>query len=183
MEKDKLREIKTENGITVFKYGETFIKVKPVKFPEEIDPDRITKIDLNHLIAEIVTIPVLVNRFGTLMTELDAEFKEEKLKFEIFCAKQKEEIRNKLMSDNAKKPTIDEVETALILLPAYKVMKTKLIKSEKNYEMTKNIYWSVKDKSDKLDKLSLTIQREDLDGLEAMLHNGVKITSRKFSDE
>jgi hypothetical protein len=181
MMEEKLQEVKSTDNVTVLKYGNTMIKVKNVEVENEVDPDRITKIDLNNLIAEIITTPVLVNRWGNIMAELDACAKKEKMKFEILCANEKEKIRIKLLDKGGKKPTISEVEDTLIQKPVYKIAKTKLIEAEKDSQIVNSIYWAVKDKSDKLNKLSLTIQREDLDSIQNTVINGVKILTKNIT--
>ncbi len=178
---ENLKEISSSKDVTVLKYGDILIKVKNVSVEDEVDPDKITRIDLNNLIGEIITTPVLVNRWGNIMAEINADAKREKMKFEILCANEKEKIRISLADKNGgKKPTIAEVEDTLIQKPIYKISKNKLIESEKVAEIVNSIYWAVKDKSDKLNKLSLTIQREDLENITNTVINGVKIIARKM---
>lgn len=177
---EEIREIKSTKDATVLKYGNTLIKVKNVQVEDEIDPDKITRIDLNNLIAEIITTPVLVNRWGIIMAEMESVHNKEKLKLEILCANEKEKIRNSLTEKSGKKPTIGEVDDALIQKPIYKLANEKVLEAKKVAEIVKSIYWAVKDKSDKLNKLSLTIQREDLENIQNITINGVKIIARNM---
>lgn len=177
--KSEVVKTDSEKGVTVVKYGETFIKIKQVEIENEVDPDKITRIDLNNLVAEIITTPVLVNRWGNILADTEYHLKKAKLKFEIFCAQKNEEIRKLFMENGGKKPTIAEVDDGLIQTVEYSNHKNKVIESEKINQIVNSIYWAVKDKSDKLNKLSLTIQKEDLENIQDTIINGIKIISRK----
>lgn len=180
MGKEKIEEVKTENGVTVLKYFDTFIKIKPVEVGDEsVNPDRITKIDLNNLVAEIITTPVLMNRWGTLLVETSTVLKRKKVDFEVFCAETKKSIREGYIEQGVKF-TVDKVEDELVLNKQYKKFKNEIIELERENELVNSIYWAIKDKSSKLDKLSLTIQREDIEGMETTVLNGVKILIRKM---
>ena len=177
---DEMKVVKSTDDSTVIRYGNVMIKLKNVEIENEVDPDKITKIDLNNLIAEIITTPVVVNRWGNIMAEMNADAKKEKMKFVILCAQQKEKIRIVLGEKLPKKPTISEVDDALIQKAVYRIAKNKVIEAEKVSEIVNSIYWAVKDKSDKLNKLSLTIQREDLESIQNTVINGVKIVARSM---
>lgn len=172
--------IDEKDGVTVLRYGNHLIKVKPVGVEDEVDPDKITKIDINNLVAEIITTPVLVNRWGNILADVESDEKKMKLKLDIFCAKQKEAIRIELQEKSAKKPTIGEVDDTLIQKKAYQIMKNKHIEAERMSQIVTSIFWAVKDKSDKLNKLSLTIQKEDIDTIQSIIINGVKVVAREM---
>lgn len=176
---EKIKELKTINGVTVLKYFDTYIKVKKVDIDKDTDPDRITRIDLNNLVAEIVTTPVLMNRWGSILVEVESELKKTKLDLEIFCAETKKKIRDEF-TEKGEKYTVDKVEDALTLTPEYKTQKLALIEAEKNQELANSIYWAIKDKSSKLEKLSLTIQRDDILNMESTVLNGIKVVIRKM---
>ena len=42
MKKDDVKEIKSQDGVVVLKYFDTFIKIKPVEVDTEANPDKIT---------------------------------------------------------------------------------------------------------------------------------------------
>lgn len=177
----KVEEIRSDKGVTVLKIGETFVKIKAIDIDEDeiVDSERITKIDINNLVAEILTIPVLLNRWGNFLAEMESNLKLTKLDYEIFCAQKREDIRKNFIEDGDKKPTIQKVEDALILDSAHKVFKKKVIRAERDKEVTSSIYWAVKDKADKLEKLSLTISRDDIDSLESTTINNMRVVVKR----
>ncbi len=179
-EKEQLKEVKSTSNATVFRYGDKIIKVKNVEIDDEIDQDKLTRIDLNNLIAEIITVSTLVNRWGNILAETESEEGKEKNKFETLCALEKDKIRNEVFEKTGKKPTIGEVDDALLLRPVYKIAFHKQNEAKKVTSIVKSIYWAVKDKSDKLNKLSLTIQREDLESIQNTICNGVKIIVKQM---
>lgn len=176
---------------TVIELKDDFrLRLKIDLIEEEIDLDRITSIDIANLSAEIVTIPVLLNQFGILLAEATAVLQERKMEFEIFVAKQKEKIRldalnivDKIDEDeeeeveektsnkgrkkvvkkvSVKKLTNDEIETKILQLPIYAIKKKHLISAEKNVSLLNSAFWSLKDKSGKIDKLSMSITQGDV---------------------
>jgi hypothetical protein len=149
-----------------FAIGDKVVMFKVEDF-EDIDLDKLLKIDYENLMAEMVTFPVVVNKLGLLCADMDNEFQQAKLNLSIFEAKRKKELREELeFSDEkgkVKRPTIDEVDSALITDKVWKVKKQKMLKVQKEKEYMYSIYSSAKDKSNKLDKLSLTIKSGDVD--------------------
>ena len=150
----------------IFNIGEKVVKFSVGEF-NDLDIDTILKIDYTNLIAEMITFPVVVNRIGLLAADMDNELQQVKLDLLIYEAKRKNELRDNLSSSDdkgkVKNPTIDEVNSALYLDKIWKVKKTKLNRIEKEKEYMYSIYTSAKDKSNKLDKLSLTIKSGDVD--------------------
>lgn len=178
---ETIEELRSEKGVTVLRYGDTFIKVKPVKVESLVDSDKVTKIDVSNLVAEIITIPVLLNRWGNILASCEAELKREKLDFEIFCAKTKDLIRKDFAADPEKKKfTVSEVDDALTLKKEFAERKRALIDVERDRDVASSIYWAVKEKADKLDKMSLTLTKDDIDNMEATIMHGITISTRKF---
>lgn len=163
-----------EKGVTVLKLGDSFLRLKIGEREKEYDVDRIVKIDIVNLIADFITTPVLISRWGVILADAKSEFQKKKLDFEIFCSQKKEEIRKEFI-ETKNKFTIAEVEDALILDSLYRKYRNDLISYEKTLDIINNIFWCLKDKSNKLDKLSLTISKDDLDNLNNIVLNGVQI--------
>jgi len=132
-------------------------------FDEDVDVDSLLKIDYSNLIGEMVTFPVIVNRFGQLLAEAESQVSEKKLTMEVFEAKLKEKLRNKLSEKNGgKAPTVDALNNSVLIDAGYQAMKKAYFSAVKTKDYINSIFWSAKDKSDKLDKLSLSIQAGDL---------------------
>ena len=132
-------------------------------FDDDINIDNLLSIDYSNLIGEIVTFPLIVNRFGILLADAESKVQEAKLNLEVFEAKTKESLRVSLSESNGgKNPTVDNLNNALTANAAYQAFRKKLIEKQKIRDYINSVYWASKDKSQKLDKLSLTIQQGDV---------------------
>lgn len=132
-------------------------------FDEDVDIDSLLKIDYSNLIGELVTFPVILNRFGILLAEAESQVAETKLNMDVYEAKTKEKLRIELAEqNNGKAPTVEALNNAVASNKAYQAMKRKYIEVVKTRDYINSIFWAVKDKSEKLNKLSLSIQPGDL---------------------
>lgn len=156
----------TKGRELIFTIGEKVVKFTVGDF-DDIEVDKILKIDYANLMAELITFPVVVNRFGLMAADMDNEVQEAKLDLTIMEAKLKNKYRDSLTTSDekgkAKKPTIDEVESALILDKVWQAKKKKFHRIQKEKEFMYSIYLSAKDKSAKLDKLSMSLRVGDVD--------------------
>lgn len=141
-------------------------------FDDEIDVDSLLRIDYSNLIAEILTFPVIVNRFGLILADYNSKVAESELDLKINKSKIKERLRKEFVA-KGKKVTGDIIDDATRADPVYKIKNTIWIKRIKERDYINSIYWSAKDKSDKLDKMSLTIKSGDVDDklVEGQLNN------------
>lgn len=131
-------------------------------FDEDVDVDDLLKIDYDNLIGELVTFPVIVNRIGVLLAEAESEVSERKLDLEVFEAKTKDRLRKEMTKMNSKAPTIEALSNAVLQDPNYQAKRQSLIETQKIRDYLNSVFWSAKDKSNKLDRLSLTIQGRDI---------------------
>ena len=132
-------------------------------FDEDADINSLLKIDCSNLIGELVTFPVILNRFGILLAEAESQVAETKLNMDVYEAKTKERLRIELAEqNNGKAPTVEALNNAVVSNKAYQAMKRKYIEVVKTRDYINSIFWAVKDKSEKLNKLSLSIQPGDL---------------------
>lgn len=132
-------------------------------FDEDVDIDSLLKIDYSNLIGELTTFPVILNRFGILLAEAESQVAETKLNMDVYEAKTKEKLRVELVEqNNGKSPTVEALNNAVVSNKAYQAMKRKYIEVVKTRDYINSIFWAVKDKSEKLNKLSLSIQPGDL---------------------
>ena len=155
------------------------------EFDEKVDLDSLLKIDYSNLMGEIITFPIIVNRFGLLLADAESAVAEAKLTLEIYEAKAKERFRVQLMGENGgKNPTVDALNSAVIQDKGYQQMKRKYIEAQKVRDYLNSTFWSAKDKSAKLDKLSLTIQDGELpDEVLERRVNGIKVKKVKKTIE
>ena len=143
--------------------GETTYKLLFDDFDEDMDIDSLLKIDYSNIIGELITFPVIVNRFGNLLAEAESRVSETKLNLEIFEAKTKERLRVELADANGgKNPTVEALNNALLMNKGYQSLRKQFIEVQKTRDYINSIFWSAKDKSGKLDKLSLTVQNGEI---------------------
>lgn len=145
------------------KLGEQFYTLSYQEFEDEVDIDELLKIDYSNLIGEMVTFPIIVNRIGILLADAESKLSETKLNRDVMEAKVKERIRKELFEQNGKQPTIDKVNDVLAQDAGYQAVYRKYIDAQKTRDYISSLFWAAKDKSSKLDKLSLTIQSGDVD--------------------
>lgn len=135
----------------IIQVGQITYKLLFDDFDDEMDIDSLLKIDYSNLIGEMVTFPVIVNRFGNLLAEAESQVSEAKLNLEVFEAKTKEKLRLQLTAENGgKNPTVDALNNAVILNAGFQAMKKRLFESQKTRDYINSIFWSAKDKSDKI---------------------------------
>lgn len=150
----------------IFNIGEKVVKFEVGDF-NDIDIDKILKIDYSNLMAELITFPVVVNKLGLLAADMDNEFQQAKLDLSIYEAKRKNQLREELETSDekgkVKRATVDEVESALLCDKIWKVKRTKMHRIQKEKEYMYSIYQAARDKSTKLDKLSMTLRPGDVD--------------------
>ncbi len=152
---------------------------------EVTDIDSLLKIDYSNLIGEMVTFPVIVNKLGIMLADAESAVSEAKLNKEIYEAKLKEKLRIELADANkGKAPTVEQLNNATVSDKAYQALCKKHIASQKARDYMLTIYLSAKDKSEKLNKLSLSVQPGDV--TDSMLEgriNGIVIKKgRKIID-
>lgn len=169
----------------VIQVGENTYKLLFDDFDEDMDVDSLLKIDYSNIIGELVTFPVIVNRFGNLLAEAESKVAEAKLNLEVFEAKTKERLRNELAEANgSKNPTVEALNNAVLMNKAYQTLRKQFIEVQKTRDYINSIFWSAKDKSGKLDKLSLTIQNGDIPDsvIEGRVNNVLIKKTKKIID-
>ena len=165
--------------------GDTTYKLLFDDFDEDMDIDSLLKIDYSNIIGELITFPVIVNRFGNLLAEAESKVSETKLNLEVFEAKTKERLRVELAEANGgKNPTVEALNNALLMNNPYQIMRKRLIEVQKTRDYINSIFWSAKDKSSKLDKLSLTVQDSEIPDsvIEGRVNNVLVKKTKKIID-
>lgn len=169
----------------VIQVGETTYKLLFDDFDEDVDIDSLLKIDYSNIIGELVTFPVIVNRFGILLAEAESKVAEAKLNLEVFEAKTKERLRNELAEANGgKNPTVEALNNALLMNKAYQSLRRQFIEIQKTRDYVNSIFWSAKDKTSKIEKLSLTVQNGDIPDsvIEGRVNNVLIKKTKKIID-
>lgn len=148
-------------------------------FDDEVEIDDLLQIDYNNLIGEMVTFPVIVNRIGIMLAEAESKVSECKLNLEVFEAKTKEKIRTEVISEGGKAPTVEALNNAVIQNSAYQAMRRSLINAQKMRDYLNSVFWSSKDKSDKISCLMRNYEISENTELSEQRLNGILIKKKR----
>lgn len=170
---------------TILEVGERQYILSHQPFNAEIDMDDLTMIHYDNLIGEIITIPTLMNRVGQLKAEVDNAVRENNLQHRVLEAKKGEFYRNKLITNSGEKikfPTVSQVEDAVVMDEEVISSKIQCYKVTKQSEVVDSLYWAVKSKEMKLNKISEGITPSDFEKelLEGHI-NGILIKKKEKS--
>lgn len=140
--------------------GKQYI-LKVGEFDEELEIEDLLKIDYSNLVGELVTFPIIENRIGLMLADAESKVSEVKLNRDILEAKLKEKY-SLLLSDGGKRPTIDAINSAVLQDKGYQAILRSKIAAEKTKDYLLSMLTACRSKSGKLEKLSLTIQNQDV---------------------
>lgn len=146
-------EINLENKIIKLHYQE---------LDTDIDADDLTQIHSENLYGEIVTVSTLMNKIGILKADMENILNDYKLAVDVKKATLEDYYRKKLMRDT-KKPTISEVENALLLDKSYQNKKKKQFRLMKELAYIDSLYWSIQSKDRKLSVLMKGITPQEFE--------------------
>lgn len=144
----------------IINIGEQSYKLLYDEFEDGIDIDNLLKIDYSNLIGEIITFPIIVNKFGLLLADAESKVAETKLNIDVYESKAKERLRLRLQEENGgKNPTVDALNSAVMQDKGYQALKKKLINDIKTRDYINSAFWAAKDKSD---KISVLLKNSDI---------------------
>lgn len=179
--------MQTEKLVSTLQIGGKTIVFSHRGFSDEFDIESVLRIDVERLAIEILTFPVVLNRIGLLLAEADNAIKEAELDLEIWMAKEREKIRvdlidNRVAGDKLTQDDMRYKQEAKLKGSGMYLVKNKLFfAAKKRRDFVNSIFWSAKDKSDKLNHLASSLKGwKTLEQLldEGLLNgsmNGVKI--------
>jgi hypothetical protein len=130
-------------------------------FNEEIDVDDLLSIHYENIPGEVITIPALLNRVGLLKAEAESISKKSKLLLSIEESKFKKGLRREAtinsgffrINEERFKLSEKSLEEAMVLDKVCQTRAQQLIDAETDYETVSVLYWSLSEKSKKLDNL------------------------------
>ena len=154
---------------------------------DEIDIDRILRIDHNYIVAESLTFSVLLNKLGILMIDAESKVKEARIDMEIWISKERERLRTEWDADpdrpvvRGSKYTIDQIKDAVDSSATLRIKRKRINELEKIYGYLNTIYWSAKSKDQRLNEFTKQIRDEDIDfsELNGRVFNGVTIKAKE----
>lgn len=133
------------------------------EFNDDIELEDLLKIDYSNILGEMLTFPIVVAKLGNMLADAESKVNEKKLNLDVQEAKLKEEYRIKLASANGgKNPTIDALNTAVLIDKRYEAYNKLLIEAKKIRDYMLTIYLAAKDKSEKINRVFYQINPQDI---------------------
>lgn len=133
------------------------------EFEEDIDLEDLLKIDYSNILGEMLTFPIIVAKLGNMLADAESKVNEKKLNLDVLEAKLKEEYRLKLSeANNGKNPTVDALNSAVLIDKRYEAFNKSLITAKKVRDYMLTIYLAAKDKSEKINKVFYQVQPSDI---------------------
>ncbi len=172
--------IKQEVEKTVVQLGKKTLILEIRDFgSSEINVEDLLQIDMNNILLDLITFPVIFNRIANIKADIDALLREAKLDLTLFEAQQYETKKAALIK-SAEKATEGAIDNAIKRDPQYKIKSLSVINVQKNADIIDGLYWSAKSKDQKLNAISAKIKPEEFEGeiLEGTI-NSVLIKSQK----
>jgi len=159
-----------EEGAEVisFPLGDKVVLLTLTSF-DEIDTDEITKIQYHNIIGELLTCSTVLNRFGNMVAEAEELLSQAKLDKEVFYAQEYAKVakagttsyENTRGRKVVEVPSTNKIEPVIKATPEYSKKVKEVIRLQKQRDIINSLYWAVKSKDDKLNKLTDKIIPED----------------------
>lgn len=131
-------------------------------FDDEVEVEDLLKIDYSCLFYEMTTFPVLLNRMGLLLADCEHSVRMSEMTLKVFEKK----LRNKVrigFEEDGKKWIKDMIDDAVDKDLSYVAKLTRHYDVIKQRDYVNSVFWSMKNKSELLVKLSMTIKQGDIE--------------------
>jgi hypothetical protein len=151
----------TKDKVVIKLKGGKLLSLNFTALGDEMEVDELLQIDVQNLIAEMVTFPAIMNKISIMLAESNNEMAEAEVSLRIWQAQAREQIRNEAVMVG-EKMTEQKIEDKMRVKPQYKALKSSFFQKQKYHDVLNSLFWSMKSKDDKLNKLSLTIQDGDI---------------------
>src|SRR6478736_2767747 len=146
-----------ESEKTIITIGNKVLTLEIKDFgSSDIAIEDLLQVDMNAIMEDIITFPVIFNRISNLKAQMEDLLRETQLDFDIFEAGLRNKYRKPIYKDaedakgnKTKKlayPSIGEVDDMVTLDPQYKVMKQNINSVKKQNDILDGLYWSAKSK-------------------------------------
>ena len=160
-----------EKDQIVIHFKEKMVTLHFEPLDADIDVDDLLRIHYENLMGEILTISPLMNRVGWLKAEAQGAVKSANLELQIYEAEAKELFRknSKVVgkdykgNDKFKWATKDEVDNSVFGDQTYLKKRRRVIRIEKEYEYIDSLYWAVKSKEGKLNRIADHLKPEEFE--------------------
>jgi len=144
-----------------YKDGKVLLKIPEIRELQNIDIEKVTKIQVDKLVAELLTFPVILNRLGLILIEAESAVSRAELALKIGKADLAKKASGRLL-DEGEKVTENNVMHWIRRQPKYKELNDEYIEAVRKKGIVNSAYWSAKAKNDTLNALSKEIKRDEL---------------------
>lgn len=162
-----------------YKNGKVLLKIPEIKDLQNIDIEKITRIQYDKIGAELLTFPVLLNRLGLILAEAESHVSLAELNLKIGKADLSKQAKQSLY-ENDEKTTEANVMDWIRRTKKYRELNEIHIEAVRKKSIVNSAYWSAKDKSDKLNKISDKLTADEL-MIDSMVDaiNGIQIVVKE----
>src|SRR5690242_11699820 len=113
---------------TIIELGNKVLTLEIKDFgTSDIEIEDLLQIDMNAILEDIITFPIIFNRIANLKAQIDDLLREVQLDFKILEAQLYEEHKKAFIT-RGDKPTENALEAAIVRDPKYKVKKIETFK-------------------------------------------------------
>lgn len=172
--------VQQESEKTIIEVGKKVLILEIKDFgSKEVDVEALLQVQINDIICDLITFPVIFNRIAFLKAEVDDLLRSVQFDLKVFEAQKYEEHKKKLIGAG-EKATETSIEMAIIRDIQFQAKKKEALKVQKQADIIDGLYWSAKSKDQKLNAMSAKLKPEEFEKeiLDGMI-NSVMITSRK----
>lgn len=148
---------------TVLTIGKKVLTLEIKDFgSSEIDVEDLLQIQINSILEDIITFPVIFNRIANIKAEADDLLRDVQLDCKIFEAQLFQEYKKKLLG-SGEKATEAAIDAGVTMDPRYKVKKQSVFRVQKQADILDALYWSAKSKDQKLNAISAKLKPEEFE--------------------
>lgn len=148
---------------TIIEIGDKVLTLQIRDFgSSEIDIEDLLQIDMNAILEDIITFPVIFNRIANIKAEVDDLLRQVVFDMHVFEGQLFEKHRGLIIKEGGK-VTDKSIEAAVKRDPEYKIKKYQVFRVQKQADILDGLYWSAKSKDKKLDSISTKVKPEEFE--------------------
>jgi hypothetical protein len=138
----------------------------------EFDINNVVEIDYNNLLGEFLTSPTIFNQAANIKAEAGKKVREYKFLLELTYDRLFRECKKEHGKD-IPKILKEEMEGMVRSTEEYQSVKLELLEAEYQLDIMENLYWSLKEKCNKLDNIYHRISPDEFakDIMEGQVNN------------
>lgn len=128
---------------------------------EEVDLDRLLRVDLTNIPMEIATFSSVLAKISALLADVNYNVSIAKLDIETLESQLAEKYRSEYFEAEGKQLSNEKTSESIARNPKYLLKKRIYFQKVKEQEYLNGVYWAAKSKDDKINKLSNSMQAEE----------------------